>query len=136
MRKCSCNAINGRGINSFTDVTDELRQFIACCYILCLTVLQRVLSDKLPTLPVAVYQLTFLLMKLLSEHFVFPFLFGVGGRVGRWGGGSFRLVKHQSPGSRNRQTWCGFTVSGRKLSGIDFPVALLGDQQAVSREEQ
>jgi hypothetical protein len=41
--------------NSIADVTVQLRQFIARCYILCLTVLQRVLSNKLPTLPAAVY---------------------------------------------------------------------------------
>ena len=49
-------------------------------------------------------------------------------------GGLFRHVRHQSPGSRGRQMWCGFKVTGRKISSIAFPVALLGDQQAMSRE--
>ena len=87
-------------------MTVEPRQFNARCYILCLTVLQRVLSNKLPNLPQAVYLLTFLLMKLLTEHFVFPFLMAsvVRGR----GMVSFTLVKHQSPSSRGRQTWFPF----------------------------
>jgi len=82
------NNANGRGMfNSITGMTVQLGQFIARCYILCPTVLQRVLSNKLPILPVALYWLTFLLMKLLTEHFVFPFL--KGSVDGGGGGGGF-----------------------------------------------